>query len=132
MWPPEFSRFWRGGASCRTVSEQYSHGRVVLGLNNQRSGMDGIRNTVMTSMRTFEALACAKPFLSAGSDAYNLLGLRNGTHLIWVEDRSLTQPSLERLLGEEGTQIGQAGHDFVLSEHTYKHRLERVAMQVIT
>lgn len=38
----------------------------------------------MTSMRTFEALACGKPFLAAHSDAYERLGLRHGEHLAAV------------------------------------------------
>src|SRR3989442_352154 len=74
MWPAPYRQFWRGERSCRTSAEQYSYGRVVLGLNNQRSGMDGRARTYMTSMRTFEALACGKPFLASHSDAYARLG----------------------------------------------------------
>ena len=39
----------------------------------------------MTSMRTFEALACGKPFLASHSDAYEALGLVNWRDMIWVD-----------------------------------------------
>jgi spore maturation protein CgeB len=124
LWPECYRPFWRGATSCRTVSEQYRHGRVVIGLNNQRSGLDGHAHTVMTSMRTFEALACGKPFLAAHSDAYARLGLIDGTHLIAVRDANETVAAADRLLGAEGDAIARAGRDFVLREHTYAQRLE--------
>ena len=76
--PEELRPFWRGATSCRTVAEQYTHGRVVLGNNNQVSGKDGRQRTLMCSMRVFEALACGKPFLSPWSAAYEALGLLPG------------------------------------------------------
>lgn len=123
MWPPQYRGFWRGETSCRTVAEQYRHGHVVLGRNNQRSGMDGRGKTYMTSMRTFEALACGKPFLSAHSEAYERLGLIHGEHMAWVERPEDTLDWAERLLGAEGRRIAQQGRDFVLAHHTYAHRL---------
>jgi spore maturation protein CgeB len=127
MWPEAYRIYWKGRTSCRTVAEQYRHGRVVLGLNNQGSGMDGRAHTVMTSMRTFEALACGKPFLAAHSDAYHRLGLQNGTHLASVRTAGETAEWADRLLGREGERIARAGREFVLDGHTYRHRLAAMA-----
>jgi len=131
MWPAAYHHFWRGETSCRTVAEQYRHGRVVLGLNNQRSGMDGRVKTHMTSMRTFEALACGKPFLAAQSDAYERLGFMHGEHMAWVDNQADTLIWAERLLGAEGKRIAQAGRQFVLAQHTYAHRIARIAEVVL-
>lgn len=131
MWPAEYHRYWKGHTSCRTVSEQYRYGRVVLGLNNQRSGFDGHPHTVMTSMRTFEALACAKPFLSAHSDAYSHLGFINGEHMIWVETPEQALSAAELLLSAQGSRIANAGREYVLDHHTYGHRLVSIAQYVL-
>ncbi len=131
MWPAEYRSFWKGATSCRTVAEQYTHGRVVLGLNNQRSGMDGRPRTYMTSMRTFEALACGKPFLAAHSHAYEWLGLVNGTHMVWTETQADTLAWADRLLGPEGDRIAREGRAVVLARHTYAHRLARIAEVVL-
>ena len=131
MWPPPYHPFWQGETSCRTVAEQYRHGRVVLGVNNQRSGMDGREKTYMTSMRTFEALACGKPFLAAHSDAYEKLGLIHGEHMAWVERPADTLAWAERLLEREGERLAQKGREFVLTHHTYAHRLAHLAEIVL-
>jgi len=130
---PELKDFWRGdGGGCRNVAEQYTHGRVVLGNNNQRSGMDGIERTLMTSMRTFEALACGKPFLAPWSDAYEALGLVNGEHLFWVNDPAATTGLAEGLLKPhcELCRLSIDGRHFVLANHTYTHRM-RTIMEAI-
>jgi spore maturation protein CgeB len=127
MWPSRYHRFWQGEKSYRTVAEQYRHGRVVLGLNNMRSGMDGHTKTFSTSMRTFEALACGKPFLAAQSDAYERLDLIHGEHMVWVDRKEDTLAWADRLLSDEGQRIAEAGRQFVLAHHTYAHRLKRIA-----
>ena len=63
------------------MTPHHRHGRVVLGMNHQRSGMDGREGTFMTSMPTFEALGCGKPFLAAHSHAHERLGLFHGEHM---------------------------------------------------
>ena len=131
MWPSRYRRFWQGETSYRTVAEQYRHGRVVLGLNNMRSGMDGHAKTFSTSMRTFEALACGKPFLAAQSDAYERLGFINGEHMAWVDNQADTLVWGRRLLGSEGERIAHVGRQFVLAQHTYAHRLARIAEVVL-
>ena len=131
MWPQPYARFWRGATSYLTVAEQYRQGRVVLGLNNQRSGMDGRAVSYMTSMRTFETLACAKPFLASHSDAYERLGFVNGVHMAWSSSPEETLRWAERLLGPEGEEVARAGREFVLAEHTYAHRLRRIAEVVL-
>ena len=125
-WPPPYDSYWRGDAHYREVAQQYRHGRVALGLNNQRSGLDGRAQTVMTSMRTFEALACGKPFLAAHSDAYARLGLEHGTHLASVDTPAQALEWADRLLGAEGLRIADEGRRAVLAHHTYRHRLERI------
>jgi spore maturation protein CgeB len=131
MWPEPYARFWRGRTHYLTTAEQYRRGRVVLGLNNQRSGMDGYGKTYMTSMRTFEALACGKPFLASHSDAYERLGFVNGEHMAWAAQPAETLHWAARLLGGEGERIALAGREFVLAKHTYAHRLRRLAEVVL-
>jgi spore maturation protein CgeB len=126
LWPERYARFWRGETHYLTTGEQYRHGRAVLGLNNQRSGMDGLGKTCMTSMRTFEALACGKPFLASHSDAYEQLGFINGEHLAWTSDPAETLDWAARVLGPDGLRMARAGRDFVLAHHTYAHWLRRI------
>lgn len=136
-----------GQPPCRCVANQYRHGRIVLGMNNQRSGMDGRGCTVMTSMRTFEALACGKPFLAAQSDAYEALGLtffdfspayvldgarvpqRYGGNLAVTSSAEETLRLAEALLADDHG-IAERGRAYVLSSHTYRHRLERIGRAV--
>lgn len=131
MWPERYRRFWRGGPDYLTCAEQYQHGRVVLGLNNQRSWMDGNGKSYMTSMRTFEVLGCGKPFLVSQCDAYERLGFVNGVHMCWSSTPSETLEWGVRLLGEEGEQIARAGREFVLAHHTYAHRLRQIVEAVL-
>jgi hypothetical protein len=131
-WPAAYAPFWRGATHYLTVGEQYRHGAVALGLNNQRSGLDGRRHTVMTSMRTFEALACGKPLLAAHSDAYARLGLGHGEHLAVVRTPQQTLEWADRLLGERGRRIAEAGRRFVLEHHTYRCRLATIAEAIGT
>lgn len=126
-WPDRYHCFWKGEKHYTTVSQQYQAGCVVLGPINQRSGFDGVTKTYMTSMRTFEALACAKPFLAAASDAYERLGFVNWEHMVWTADRDESVSFGDRLLGDEGRAIGSRGRQFVLSQHTYRHRIEKIA-----
>ncbi|HEX8281838.1 MAG TPA: glycosyltransferase [Pyrinomonadaceae bacterium] len=131
MWPERYRKFWRGGPDYLTSSEQYRQGRVALGLNNQRSGMDGHGKTVMTSMRTFEVLASGKPFLSSHSDAYERLGFVNGVHMAWSSTPEETLHWAERLLGPDGERVARAGREFVLAHHTYAHRLRQIVEAVL-
>ena len=132
------------------TAEQYTWGKVALGVNNQRSGMDGRGETVMTSMRTFEVLACGKPFLAAHSDAYEALGLSNALpdapgksfnqqrqdHMCWVTQQQETLDAACWLtLGrgeaeERWIAMAERGRAFVLANHTYGHRM-RAIMEVI-
>lgn len=135
MWPARYAHY-RRGEDARLVpyisaAEQYTTGRVALGLNNQRSGMDGLGKTYMTSMRTFEALGCGKPLLASHSDAYELLGFVNGEHMVWVSDPAETIPAAERLLWTDGDAVARRGREFVLANHTYAHRLRRMAEAVL-
>lgn len=131
MWREPYRRFWKAQTHYLTTAEQFRHGRVVLGMNNQRSGMDGRAKTLMTSMRTFEALACEKPFLSAHSDAYERLGFVNGEHFLWVDNQSDALVWAGKLLQTDSLRIAKAGREFVLANHTYAHRLARIAEAVL-
>ncbi len=137
---PELKPFWKGGTSAHTVAEQYRHGRVVIGQNNQRSGFDGIHHTVMTSMRTFQALACGRPLLAPASDAYEALGFVNGRDFIWTDDTDsalhwaevLVHP--EKFVADEGAHLIQCmaerGRELVCAKHTYARRLDRIARAI--
>ncbi|HUT62147.1 MAG TPA: glycosyltransferase [Phycisphaerae bacterium] len=129
---PELQPFWRGGTSCYTSAEQYRHGRIVLGQNNQRSGMDGRAKTVMTSMRTFEALACGKPFLAPYSDAYGALGFVNHKHMVWVDTPEQAVEWGEDLLDNACAAATKAktGMEFVRRFHTYGKRLDRIVKAI--
>ena len=130
---PELKPFWRGATSCYTTAEQYTHGRVVLGNNNQRSGMDGRDKTYMTSMRSYEALACGKPFLTSWSEAYEALGFEQDTHMrwIWEADHSVrTADVWLTKVPQMAWDIAYAGRAFVLANHTYGHRLDRIARAI--
>lgn len=131
MWRAPYDAFWRGETSYLDVASQYTHGRVVLGLNNQHSGLDGRAYTTMTSMRTFEALACGKSFLAASSDAYERLGLVKGVHMMWTDSPKQTLEWAQRLLLPEGEVMATEGRAFVLAHHTYRHRLEQIAEHVL-
>ena len=130
MWPARYAHYWRGEDPRRapylSAAEQYTTGRVALSLNNQRSGMDGVPATYMTSMRTFEALGCGKPLLASHSEAYERLGFRNGVHMVWVSDPAETIPAAERLLWQDGAEVARRGREFVLANHTYAHRMRRI------
>jgi spore maturation protein CgeB len=130
MWPDVYRPYWRGRTHYLTVATQYQHGRVVIGLNNQRSGHDRRGHTVMTSMRTFEALACGKPLLAAHSDAFTRLGMHHGEHLASVRTQEETLEWADRLLGAEGRRIAEAGRAAVLEHHTYGHRLTSIVEAV--
>jgi len=126
MWPEVYRRCWHGRMHYLTVAEQYRHGHVVIGLNNQRTGLDRRQRTVMTSMRTFEALACGKPLLAAHSDAFERLGLHHGEHLAAVRTTAETLAWADRLRGADGRRIAEAGRDAVLAHHTYGRRLASI------
>ncbi len=125
-WPPKYRPFWRGERHYLTASDQYRAGHVALGILNQRTGLDGRGKTVMTSMRTFEALACGKPLLVGASDAFERLGMRNWEHLVWVTTPEETVKSIDRLLSKEGEEIATRGRDYVVNNHTYRHRIDQI------
>jgi len=125
--------FWRGGTSCYTVAEQYTHARLILGNNCQRSGMDGIAQTVMTSMRTAEALACGKPFLAAHSEAYEALDFVNGQHMLWATtpQEALAAAEWALHIDQDGAAaMAERGRKFVLRAHTYGCRIQRIGRAI--
>ena len=100
----------------------------------------------MTSMRTFEALACGKPFLAAHSDAYEALSFEgpifypqvssvypwdtaeNGSFMCWVDSSEDALKWGAWLLENinEAQGVAERGRAFVLANHTYGHRLRRM------
>lgn len=119
-WPVRYRRWWKAATSCYDVARYYPRGRIALGMNNQAW------KTAMTSMRTFEVLACEKPFLSFHSDAYERLGFRNGEHFVWTDDAGRAVKLAAGLLGDPAAaaDLAARGRSFVLERHTYAHRLE--------
>jgi len=125
--------------ACRVGGETYSphcgqhyaHGKVALGMSCQcGNGFEprGFANTSMTSMRSFEVLACGKPMLAFESTAFEQLGFRNGEHFVWTKGHVGTVLAAKKLLEEEGfrIQLAEQGRSFVLQHHTYAHRLDRI------
>lgn len=131
-WPAKYRRFWRGATSCYDVATYYATGRIVLGMNNQAWG------TAMCSMRTFEVLACGKPFLSFHSDAYEKLGFINDAlgiepgHFVWTDDATNARLAAADLLADpaHAAAMAERGRQFVLAHHTYRHRLETLLAAV--
>lgn len=121
-WPARYRRVWRGATSYLEVARWYPTGRVALGLNNQARG------TQMTSMRTFEALACGKPMIAASSEAYAALGFRDAVHFVWSRSREETLDAAFQLLRhpEGAAAMAARGRDEVLAHHTYRHRLQTI------
>lgn len=127
-WPAWIRHFRRGASSCYNTARVYREGRVVLAVNNQA------RATTMTSMRTFEALCCAKPMLASWSDAYKALGFLcddwsgSGSHFISVDSTGQATVAAEWLLANpaKAAAMGKRGRRFVLEHHTYRHRLAAI------
>lgn len=121
-WPESIRRYWRARTGYCDVAIYYTSGRVALGLNNQNQG------TTMTSMRTFEALACGKPFLASWSEAYEALGFRNEEHFCWSRSPEETLAYAGVMLDDPAWAAAMArrGRAFVLAEHTYRRRLEAI------
>jgi len=128
---PEIRKHRVGGETyAENCSEHYVHGRIALGINCQ-NGLPGdlFPNTTMTSMRTFETLACGKPLLAANSTAYQFLGFENGVHFAWSGSPEQTVDYAKKMLESQHSQdvYAQQGRDFVLANHTYAHRLQRIS-----
>jgi len=90
--------------------------------------VDMYHGTAMTSMRTFEVLACGKPLLAYQSTAYAQLGFENGLHFRWVGSGAEALDCAHHLLNSAGAALVMAeeGRQFVLAHHTYAHRLQRI------
>ena len=121
----------RVGGECYTedCAEHYRHGRIALGMNCQAGmNVDMYHGTAMTSMRTFETLACGKPLLAYQSTAYAQLGFENGRHFRWVGSGAEALDAARDLLNNAPAAIVMAeeGRQFVLANHTYKYRLQRI------
>lgn len=127
-WPEKYRKWWRGATSCYDVASHYPTGQIALGMNNQAF------NTAMCSMRTFEVLACGKPFLSYWSDAYARLGFVNEEqavgrgHFVWIHERTQATRWARDILAapELAAAMAARGRDFVLAHHTYAERLRTV------
>jgi len=126
-WPPEIAALNRGATSCYDVARFYPEGRIACGASCQAgAGIDDFAGTTMTSQRTFEALACTKPYLTVPSDAYEPLGFRNGEHMAWVKSAPEALDAYDLLAGPEGAAMAERGRAFVMQHHTYRHRLQRI------
>lgn len=121
-WPAHIRCYRRGACGYLDAARCYAQGRVVLAVNNQA------RNTAMTSMRTFEVLACAKPMLAAWSDAYTRLGFIHGEHFVWSRfpDETLRLASTLLTYPANAQHTAELGRAFVLKHHTYRHRLRTI------
>lgn len=120
-WPARYRKWWKAATSCYDVARFYPRGKVALGWNNQARG------TAMTSMRTYEVLACGKPLLAFHSDAYRRLGFENGIHFVWTDNPHEALEMAERLLTRPSAlAMAERGRNFVLSRHTYAHRLQTI------
>lgn len=127
-WPPEIAALNRGATSCFDVARFYPEGRIAVGASCQcGGGMDQFAGTTMTSQRTFEALACGKPYLTIPSDAYEPLGFGyNGQYMTWQKCAPEALNAFEILSGPEGAAMAERGRAFVMQHHTYAHRLQRI------
>ena len=125
----------RVGGECYTedCAEHYRHGHIALGMNCQAGmNVDMYHGTTMTSMRTFEALACGKPLLAYQSTAYAQLGFENGLHFRWIGSGGEAVDCARQMLNGDATAavMAEEGRQFVLANHTYAHRLDRMLRAV--
>ena len=86
------------------------------------------------NMRVFEVLASRTCLVTnlLPPQELSLLGLNDGEHLVMFRHADELIPTIDRLLQDAGARerIAQAGHDAVVSRHTYAHRLQQIIQQV--
>lgn len=121
----------RVGGECftDTCGQHYAHGHIALGVNCQAGlEVDTFAKTSMTSMRTFEVLACGKPFLAYQSAAYEQLGFKKGIHFYWSRSQVEALDYAHQLRADPAlaARVADQGRQFVLANHTYRHRIDRI------
>ena len=118
-WPSRWLKWRTGACNHLDVGKYYHRAGCVLGINNQDT------KTAMTSMRTFEALACCRPFLTPRSDGYAALGFQNGTHMAIADDAVGMDFLAHRMVKDRAWagSIAAAGWAHVMKHHLYTNRL---------
>lgn len=121
----EFPSHFIGRAYFESLSRVYSASRTVFNC----SIVDDI------NMRVFEALACGSLLITNDLTDNGLAELlRDGEHLVTYRDEPELVDRLHWLLAhdDERQRIARAGHEEVLTRHTYRHRLLQLLESIAT
>ncbi|MFO7961286.1 MAG: glycosyltransferase [Nitriliruptoraceae bacterium] len=118
--PDRFLPHVQGGVPYEEMVRIYREHRLFLNTNSV------IASPTMFSRRVFELLACGTPVVSTPS--LGVEELFGGTIPI-VDTEPAARAAIEQLLTDDGLwhERSAAGIRQVLAEHTYQHRLARVA-----
>ena len=117
----EYKDHWFGASHWGDLFKIYQRADIVLGMNSQRE------SPTMTSMRVYEVLACKKLLLTDWSLATERF-FENGKHLVISKSPEETIKLYNYYMAhpEEREKIATAGYKFVMENHTYVNRLQRV------
>jgi SAM-dependent methyltransferase/spore maturation protein CgeB len=118
--PERFAPHIRGGLPYDEMVTAYKRYRVFLNANSVRT------SPTMFSRRVFELLACGTPVVSTPS-----VGMQHlfGDMVAAVEDEPAARSEIDRLLTDDALweERSAAGIRRVHGQHTYAHRLSRIA-----
>ena len=111
----------RGRVTPRGYARVGASSRIVLGINEVND------DACYFSNRTFLTLACAGFHLTHYVPQLERV-FRDGEHLAWFRDRDEALAKIAEWLprGEARARVAAAGHDLVLKQHRYAHRIARV------
>jgi hypothetical protein len=104
------------GLKPQEMISVYGDARIVLN--------DGGPRHLPITMRVFEALGAGALLLTEDIPGTETI-LRRGEHYVPMEEDVGTQ-ARNLLKTEESSSIAAAGHDWVMSRHTYDHRVDRL------
>ncbi|MCL1126840.1 CgeB family protein [Shewanella surugensis] len=134
-----FDRFWRSEQSCSfpdslkencrpAVSEQavyslYKRYQLYINFNTVQS------SHTMLSRRVFELAACASPMLSTPSYAIKHIF---GSHIVQIQNADSVVSLCHEYLQEESKRLKDAKiiQEIVLDQHTWKHRLAQIQVDI--
>jgi spore maturation protein CgeB len=117
--PERYDKYILGSLKYNQIDTAYKGYKIMINVNSVKN------SPTMFSRRVFEGLACGTPVVSTYSEGINRLF--RGIVTITEDEKDL-EMNFKKLLTEEDTwdRISILGIRKVLSEHTYKHRLNYV------
>ncbi|MEW6574521.1 MAG: glycosyltransferase [Bacillota bacterium] len=110
--------YYKGYMAHEETVYVYSAAKIVLGVHSI------VDSATMQSMRTFEILGCGGFYLTQHTKAIESM-FENHKHLVWSKSYEETVELMDFYLAndEARQKVAAQGHEFVLANHTYKHRV---------